>query len=78
MVRVVEGEDDMVNLPPLVRFRWTPPESCDQLTLAGGMLRTSQVNSALPPTAAVMEGRGVPNSGWPERQADACAFTLCL
>ena len=66
MVRVVEG--DMVTLPPVVRFRWTPPDSCDQVTVAEGMLRTLQLNSALPPTATVMEGRGAPNSGWPETE----------
>ena len=66
MVRVVEG--DMVILPPVVRFRWTPPESYDQVTVAEGMLRMSQLNSALPPTVTVMEGRGVPNSGWPKRE----------
>ena len=60
----------MVTLPPVVRFRWTPPESYDQLIVAEGMLRTSQVNSTLPPTATVMEGRGVPNSGWPERETN--------
>lgn len=66
----------MVTLPPVVRFRWTPPESYDQVTVAEGMLRTSQVNSALPPTATVMEGRGVPNSGWPERGTSMCIFTV--
>ena len=65
MVKVVEG--DMVTLPSVVRFRWTPPDSYDQLMVEEGMLRTSQLNSALPPTATVMEGRGVPNLGWPER-----------
>jgi hypothetical protein len=69
MVRVVEG--DMVTLPPVVRFRWTPPESYDHVIVAGGILRTSQVNSALPPTATVMEGRGVPNSGWPEKKINS-------
>ena len=65
MVRVVEG--DTVTLPPVVRFHWIPPDSYNQLTVAEGMLRMSQLNSAFPPTATVMEGRGVPNSGWPER-----------
>ena len=66
MVRVVEG--DIVILPPVVRFCWTPPDSYDQLMVTEGMLRTSQLNSALPPTATVIEGRGAPNSGWPERE----------
>ena len=57
----------MVILLPDMRFHWTPPDSYDQLTVAEGTLRTSQLNSVLPPTATIMEGRGLPNSGWPER-----------
>ena len=68
MVRVVEG--DIVTLRPVVRFRWTPPDSYDQVMVAGGMLRTSQLNSALPPTATVIEGKSASNSGWPDR--DGC------
>ena len=56
----------MVILPPVVRLRWAPPDSYDQLTVAEGTLRMSQLNSALPPMVTVMEGKGLPNSGCPE------------
>ena len=76
IVRAVEGEDNMVNLAATsCEVSLDTPELCDQLIVAGGMLRTSQVKSALPPIATVMEGRGLPNSdGLKEKQADACAF----
>jgi hypothetical protein len=52
----------------IVKYRWISLESYYHVTVAEGMLRMSQVNSALPPMATMMEGRGVPNSGRPERE----------
>ena len=62
MMRDVAGE--MVIRPPVVRMRCTPADSYVQLmTVAGGTLMTSQMNSTLPPMATVTEDRGVLNSG---------------